>query len=362
MFCAKARDLRNGFVRLAHRLVMDVVVACIGLFGFTSVAGASQGSLPADSGPKINYCGSRIWSGSFLFGTYRQIAGSWKVPPVTASNTTEFATEWIGLDGASNPDLIQTGVTEHTVRGITAYYAWYEILPAVPVDIPDPVGPGNRMSASIAKQTSGLWKIDVTDETSGWTWSKTFAYTGPGSSAEWIVETPLILYETTHSPLPDFSSFTFSAMKANRETPAMVTQMLMLGTSGRGVSAYPTPYEHGSFTDVYGSPTPVVRSVSPASGPDQGGSRVRISGSNFFGYLVTSVSFGSAKATIDSVSTNSVVVTVPRSISARTVTATVTSIGGSSKPSPAARYRYSGAIERRVAGDGAGKRPGTRKQ
>ena len=340
---------------------MGVVVACIGLFGFTSVAGASRGSLPAASGPETNCYASEIWSGSFLLGSaYRQIAGSWNVPPVAAGSATTFAAEWIGLGGLSNQDLIQTGVTEHTVHSSVSYSAWYEALPAVPVNIPRPVRPGNRISASIAKQASGLWRIDVTDETSGWTWSKALTYTEPGSSAEWIVESPPSLYGTTQSPLPDFSSITFSVMKVDGETPATVTQILMVNASGTGVDAYPMPYERGSFTDVYGSPTPVVRSVAPATGPDQGGNRVRISGSNFFGFMVTTVMFGAARATIDSVSTSSVVVTVPRSISARTVAVTVTSIGGSSKPSPAARYRYSGAIEHRVAGDGAGKRPGTR--
>ena len=347
MFCAKARDLRNGAARLAHRIVMGVVVACIGFFGFTSVAGASQGSLSADSGPKTSCYASELWSGSFLLGSaYRQVSGSWNVPPVAAGSATKFAAEWIGLGGLSNQDLIQAGVTEHTVHGSVSYDAWYEALPAVPVDIPRPVRPGNRIAASIAEQASGLWRIDVTDETSGWTWSKALAYTEPGSSAEWIVEAPLSLYGTTQSPMPDFSSITFGAMKVDGETPATVTQLLMVNASGTGVDAYPTPYRRGSFTDVYGSPTPIVRSIAPATGPDQGGNKVRISGSNFFGFMVTTVMFGTVRATIDSYSTDSVVVTVPRSISARTVTVTVTSIGGSSKATPAARYRYSGAAVR----------------
>ena len=74
------------------------------------------------------------------------------------------------------------------------------------------------------------------------------------------------------------------------------------------------PCKHGSSTDVYGSPTPVVRSVTPATGPVEGGSKVTVSGSNFFGYLATTVMFGTARATIDSFSANSVVVTVPASV------------------------------------------------
>ena len=337
MFCAKASDLRGGAARLARRLVMGVVVACTGLFGFTGVAGASQG-------PRINYFGSEIWSGSCL-PAHRQISGTWEVPTVAASNTTEFTAEWIGLSSLNEQDLIQTGVTEHTVHGDVSYYAWYEVLPAFPVDIPHPVRPGDRISASIARQASGRWTIEVTDETSRWTWSTTLAYTvpGPGASVNWMVEAPLVPYETTHSPLADFSSITFSAMKADGKTPATVTQIFMLNTPETGADAYPTPYEHGSFTDVYGSPTPVVRSVAPATGPEEGGNRVRISGSNFFGFQVTTVMFGTTKATVDSYSTDSVVVTVPRSVSVRTVAVTVTSIGGSSKATPAARYRYTGA-------------------
>jgi hypothetical protein len=37
-----------------------------------------------------------------------------------------------------------------------------------------------------------MWRISVADSTNGWSWRKTLNYTSSRSSAEWILEAPLV--------------------------------------------------------------------------------------------------------------------------------------------------------------------------
>src|SRR5208282_654328 len=114
-----------------------------------------------------------------------------------------YSSAWIGVDGFNDSDLIQTGTEEDYYSGSAHYDAWWEILPASETEISPTtyaVAPGDRMSASIweTSATSGgrrhssghVWDITISDTTKGWTFSTSKAYTGPGTSAEWIMEAP----------------------------------------------------------------------------------------------------------------------------------------------------------------------------
>lgn len=59
------------------------------------------------------------------------------MPTVEASETSAVSSTWIGIDGATNTSLIQTGTQQNTSGGSTSYFAWYEILPSAEV------GPGS---------------------------------------------------------------------------------------------------------------------------------------------------------------------------------------------------------------------------
>jgi hypothetical protein len=149
------------------------------------------------------------WSGYAETGTFTGVSATWTVPSVSASSSATYSSAWIGVDGFNNSDLIQTGTEEDYYGGGAHYDAWWEILPASETEISpsaDPVSPGDRMSASIYEtsattgSTRGFgrhgssseheWVIDISDTTRGWSFSTTQAYSGPGASAEWVVEAP----------------------------------------------------------------------------------------------------------------------------------------------------------------------------
>lgn len=145
------------------------------------------------TGEATNASSSTNWSGLVMTGTGIQGAeGAWTVPAVTGAVGTDSAT-WVGVDGASNSDLIQTGTAQTPGGG---YSAWWEILPAVSVTITDaagspaPVRPGDSMLASVQEVHAGTWAIYIADQTQGWYFQQNFSYSGPGTSAEWIEEAP----------------------------------------------------------------------------------------------------------------------------------------------------------------------------
>jgi hypothetical protein len=148
------------------------------------------------------------WSGYAESGTYSGVSSTWTVPTVAASASPTYSSTWIGVDGFTNSRLIQVGTEQDYYGGTAHYNAWWEILPApesVLTTVTYPVSPGNRMKASIYENaatttvTSGttstvehLWDIVITDVTKGWTFTTVQAYNGPGTSAEWIHEAPLV--------------------------------------------------------------------------------------------------------------------------------------------------------------------------
>ncbi|HZE15541.1 MAG TPA: IPT/TIG domain-containing protein, partial [Mycobacterium sp.] len=87
--------------------------------------------------------------------------------------------------------------------------------------------------------------------------------------------------------------------------------------------------------------TPVVSSVSPASGPAAGGTTVTVSGTGLYG--ATAVNFGATPATSFKVDTPSQVTAVAPA-GTGTVDVTVTTAGGTSAVSSADRFRYLPAV------------------
>ncbi len=134
------------------------------------------------------------WSGYALQGgPYRAITGSWTVPAVAASASDTYSATWVGIDGRTNNDLIQTGTEQNSVSGHTTYYAWWEILPAVETFLPSiAVHPGDTMSASIAQTRGNTWRISITDRSDGQSFQTSQQYFGPTDSADWIQEAPTV--------------------------------------------------------------------------------------------------------------------------------------------------------------------------
>lgn len=165
---------------------------------------------------------SSNWSGyAITGGPYTSITGQWTVPTVTKTKGNTYSSTWIGIDGFNNSSLIQTGTEQDASGSGTSYYAWWEILPAAETTLPNPVSPGDAMSASIQETSPGQWTISLTDQTKGWTATEVENYSGPGTSAEWIEEAPTIGGHV--ATLANYGQTAFDLGMANGHGPGLVT-------------------------------------------------------------------------------------------------------------------------------------------
>lgn len=118
-----------------------------------------------------------------------------------------FAATWTGIGGYSSSDLIQAGTSEDSAPSNPLlgdqYYAWYELLPASETQITGCTGdanctvtPGDNVSVNISQVSGNTWSISMTDA-GKWSWSKDVSYASSESSAEWILEAPTLVAQTT---------------------------------------------------------------------------------------------------------------------------------------------------------------------
>ncbi len=214
---------------------------------------------------------SSNWSGLVDTGTtFTGVGAQWTVPSVPGTQSDTASGSWVGVDGAENSDLIQTGTGQVASGGFPTYYAWYEILPA-PAFVIGGVLPGDQMSASVVEGTPGTWTISIADLTSSQSFTQAFAYTGPASSAEWIEEVP----SSTSPPQPtlaNFGSVHFTGLQASAADPSSVVANTTLMVNASGVvMAYPT-FGTDTMTVHYGQ---ALSQTAVSASPDsvmQGGS------------------------------------------------------------------------------------------
>ena len=176
-----------------------------------------------------------------------------------------YSAVWTGIDGFANGDLIQAG-TEQNYSGSTASYAaWWEILPAAETEV-FAVDPGDQISVTISHtSTNGCaastpWLIRLTD-TRGTvvenSYSGCHSYSGPGTSAEWIVEAPEV--NGRIATLADYGTATLGLPSVLTVNGADTN--LVAGNSGEmvqsAVVSVPSSATNGdAFSSAYGSAAP----------------------------------------------------------------------------------------------------------
>jgi hypothetical protein len=294
--------------------------------GQTTRAG-TQESLPSTN-----------WAGFIGSGTsFTGVGGHWTVPSVVPSQSAEYAAQWVGIDGVLDSDLIQTGTGEATSGGVTTYNAWYELLPANEVVINGPVAPGDVMLATVSEGSPGSWTISIENQTQSWIYTNTFSYSISAQTAEWIEEAPTV--NGAQSTLADFGSTTFSSLAVSGANPSAVgvTDVDLTNASGT-IIAYPTALTSSGFSVLYGTPTPIVTSLTPASGSTAGGTTVTIEGNYLYG--ASAVTFGGVRASGFVNDDGSISVSTPAE-GPGPVPVVVTTPGGSS--SSGATYTYVGS-------------------
>jgi hypothetical protein len=222
-----ARVDKGGTMRKRVARASVLIAGALVVLGSTMADAAEAGAVPVSPGaPEItnwyrvpaahgvratrSTWSSSNWSGYAETGHFTSISGAWTVPSASAGATDAtsewFSSAWVGIDGFDNTHLIQTGTEQDFYGGTAHYSAWWEILPKAETVIPYSVLPGNSMSATIeqtattvtsangkrSKVVTKYWYIKLQDLTEGWTFATTQVYKGTGSSAEFIVEAPVV--------------------------------------------------------------------------------------------------------------------------------------------------------------------------
>jgi len=143
---------------------------------------------------------SANWSGYVIEGANDGAGGNWTVPILDcAAVTMSASSDWVGVNGATSPELFQTGVTDSCIDGSQSDYAWFTDA-ALGLETSSPglgltISPGDAISAEVFQDTSGFWAYSITDLTSGETYpapgqGEVTSYSGQGVEAEWVEEDP----------------------------------------------------------------------------------------------------------------------------------------------------------------------------
>jgi hypothetical protein len=165
----------------------------------------------------ISTASSFNWAGyadvSSTSGTFTKVSGSWKVPKITCTAEDRLSAQWVGLDGATNKTVEQTGTAEQCFKGTAVYTSWYELYPASSVTVGKTVAAGDSISASVSRSGSS-YTLKLTDSThtaNSLSHSASCATTTClDESAEWITERPA--FSTTGIvPEAQFPTVTFSS-------------------------------------------------------------------------------------------------------------------------------------------------------
>jgi hypothetical protein len=183
--------------------------------------------------------------------------------------SSSFSAAWAGIDGFTNSNLIQAGTEQDYIGGSAHYSAWWEILPAPETVIPSiTVLPGDSITVSIVKTSGSQWSIKLTDNGKAGhaaqpSFTTTQNYSGPGTSAEWILEAPQVNGHI--ATMAQYGSTAFDLGTADATSPSLRAGTggeLVQGNSWRSqVVSVPSGPDTGTpagdgFAVAYGSVVP----------------------------------------------------------------------------------------------------------
>jgi Peptidase A4 family len=239
-----------------------------------AIIGLSAGSAGAATSA-ANEEVSQNWAGYVAGGSnsstqFSNVSGSWVQPTSKCTSGQDYAAFWVGIGGSENSpsssfgqsglgdgqstSLEQIGTQGDCTGNGTQYYAWYELVPAAPVQLNLAIHPGDHITASVSVSGNNT-SFKLTDSTTGQSFSKTVSSPNPDtSSAEWIAEAPSQCDSSgscTPLPLSDFGTvdFTNASATANGHTGTIsdsswTAQPIALSSGG----AYDISYGGGQNT------------------------------------------------------------------------------------------------------------------
>lgn len=252
-------------VVLAASMVVALLMAPVAMHAgiATAVTHGPRGALTTGRAASV----SNDWAGYATTGvTYTSVSASWRQPSVNCSaGPASYSAYWVGLDGYATRTVEQIGTDSDCSQGSPAYYAWFEMYPAYPVNLSQPVAAGDVISASVASDGSGSFTLTIADTTRHWTYTthqaSSLAQLG---SAEWIAEVPSNGHRAL--PLADFGTVTFTNATANGIALGSNPNLdeIQLGSSHAGIEATP------SSLSASGTSFSVTSNVSSGSGMNSG--------------------------------------------------------------------------------------------
>jgi hypothetical protein len=185
-------------------------LAVVGSIACAAVPSASAATIRNDTASSAN------WSGYVAGGTtFSNVSGSWVEPEANCSSGQGYSSYWVGLGGASGQSqaLEQTGTEmDCSGSGSGSHHAWYELVPAGPVNLDLNISAGDHMTGKVTVNGTNV-TISLSDETTGQSVTKNLQMDSPdSSSAEWIAEAPSQCDGSGCQPLPlaDFGNVSFS--------------------------------------------------------------------------------------------------------------------------------------------------------
>jgi hypothetical protein len=203
---------------------------------------------------------STNWSGyaTSVASPARSAAGQWKVPTVSRTRGSSYSSSWVGIDGFTNSNLIQTGTEQDWVNGAPFYAAWWEILPAPETIIPSlTIHPGDAMSANISQRgTTTTWDITISDVTTGQSFHTTQSYGGAGASVEWVQEAPSVNGRIAKLAKYGTATFDKSAFNGAFAVLSATNAGTMLQNGKKVSSPSPPDRDKEGFSMKYGATAP----------------------------------------------------------------------------------------------------------
>ena len=202
---------------------------------------------------------SSNWSGYVeLNGPFTSVTGTFSVPSLSPGTPRgDQMSEWVGIDGGNGDNsLIQAGFNESPDPNNPDSFIiqpWWEILPAAETYIASvQIQPGDQVTVSIDQISGTDWGITLTDDTNGESFTTDRTYSGPASTAEWILEALTVSGKVAtlapFSPVVTFSDLGFSGSTTKLQEVVMVQ-------SGTQVST-PSTLTANGFSVAYGSNAP----------------------------------------------------------------------------------------------------------
>jgi hypothetical protein len=124
----------------------------------------------------------------------------------SCSSATYASSQWVGLDGFTSSDVLQTGTETNCGN---SDYAWYEWFPNAETELSLAVGAGDFMEADIYYTTSSphghsYLLNEVTGQSAVVGFNPPSGTTYVGNNAEWIVERPEI--DGAYADLPNYAN------------------------------------------------------------------------------------------------------------------------------------------------------------